>query len=87
VWWAGPAGHKQVGTKEKHGIKKIQVLAEESNVARARAKGSGPWRVNISGCQAALFGGNFARGRPCENNSRIKRLPWKLATRNRGVFI
>ena len=24
VWWAGPAGHKQLGTKEKHGIKKIQ---------------------------------------------------------------
>jgi len=23
VWWAGPAGHKQLGTKEKHGIKKI----------------------------------------------------------------
>ncbi len=23
----------------------------------------------ISGCQAALFGGRFARGRPCENNS------------------
>ncbi len=24
----------------------------------------------ISGCQAALFGGRFARGGPCENNSR-----------------
>jgi len=34
--------------------------------------GIGFWTMAsyISGCQAALFGGNFARGRPCENNPR-----------------